>query len=307
MNFQLLPAAQPFLKGHGAQNDFILLPDPDHRLALTAEEIRRLCDRRTGLGADGLLRAVRTAADPEAAAMAGEAEWFMDYRNPDGSRAAMCGNGIRVFARYLIDGELVPPGTIPIATRAGVRHVRVPERRPDSQGPVTVLMGTPRLPGPGHIKVAVGRRRWPALHIDMGNPHAVVLLDDLDHAGDLRTPPTVTPASAYPHGVTVSFVRLRSARHLQVRVHERGVGETRACGTGACASVAAVRHADNRQEAGPGRYTVDLAGGRLHVTVTSGGAMELTGPAEIVAQGGLTLTPADPPRPWARWSAPCPT
>ncbi|WP_424893461.1 diaminopimelate epimerase [Streptomyces sp. XH2] len=306
MNFQLLPTAQPFVKGHGAENDFILLPDPAGRLALAADEIRRLCDRRTGIGADGLLRAVRTTADPEAATMATEAEWFMDYRNPDGTAAAMCGNGIRVFARYLIDFGILPPGTVPVATRAGVRHVRVPERSPEFQGPVTVLMGRPHLPGPGHIEVAAGRRSWPALHVDMGNPHAVVLVDDLDHAGDLRTPPTVTPASAYPHGVTVSFVRLRSARHLQLRVHERGVGETRACGTGACAAVAAVRHASDRPDTGPGRYTVDLPGGRLHITVTTKGTMELTGPAAIVAQGGLTLTPAAPPHPWTRWSTPLP-
>ncbi|WP_367141005.1 MULTISPECIES: diaminopimelate epimerase [Streptomyces] len=300
MNFQLLPAAQPFFKGHGAENDFILLPDPDHRLALPADEVRRLCDRRTGIGADGLLRAVRTAADPEAAGMATGAEWFMDYRNPDGTAAAMCGNGVRVFARYLVDSGLIPPGTVPIATRAGVRHVRVPARAHDFQGPVTVLMGRPCLPGPGHIKVAVGRRRWPALHVDMGNPHAVAFVDDLNHAGDLRTPPTVTPTSAYPHGVTTSFAVLHSARHLQLRVHERGVGETRACGTGACAAVAAVLHASGRPETGAGRYTVDLPGGRLHVTATPDGAMELTGPAAIIAQGALTLTSPTAPRPWSR-------
>ncbi|MFI9206260.1 diaminopimelate epimerase [Streptomyces sp. NPDC053048] len=304
MTLQLFPAAQAFFKGHGAENDFILLPDPDHRLVLSADEVRRLCDRRTGIGADGLLRAVRTAADPEAAAMTAEAEWFMDYRNPDGTAAAMCGNGVRVFARYLVDSGLAPPGTVPIATRAGVRHARVPARAHDFQGPVTVLMGRPRLPGPGHIKVTVGRRRWPALHVDMGNPHAVVIIDDLEHAGDLRTPPAVTPASAYPHGVTVDFAVLGSARHLQLRVHERGVGETRACGTGACAAVAAVLHSSSRAAARAGRYTVDLPGGRLHVTVTADGALELTGPAAIVAQGAVTLTSPGVPRPWARRPSP---
>ncbi|GHF74089.1 diaminopimelate epimerase [Streptomyces mashuensis] len=290
-------ARQPFFKGHGAENDFLLLPDPGHRLRLDAHLVRRLCDRRTGIGADGLLRAVRTTADPEAAAWAGEAEWFMDYRNPDGTTAAMCGNGIRVFARYLVDSGLRPPGALVIATRAGVRQVHVADRSASLQGPVSVQMGRPRLPGSGPVDVTVGRRRWPALHVDMGNPHAVVLVEDLTHAGDLRTAPTVTPASAYPHGVTVDFAVRHSARHLKVRVHERGVGETRACGTGACAAVAALRHAAGEHGTGYGRYTVDLPGGRLHVRVTADGSMELTGPAAIVAQGTLHLAPTALRRP----------
>ncbi|TLQ39018.1 diaminopimelate epimerase [Streptomyces marianii] len=275
----------PFAKGHGAENDFLVLPDPDGRLDLPAAEVVRLCDRRAGIGADGVLRAVRCTATPEASAE--EAEWFMDYRNADGSLGAMCGNGLRVMARYLVDTGLTPPGTLTIATRAGTRQVRVPHRSPDFQGEVTVGMGRPRLPGPDGIDVTVAERRWPALHVDMGNPHAVVFVDDLAHAGDLRIAPIVDPAGAYPHGVTVEFVIPCGPAHLALRVYERGVGETRACGTGACAAVAAAL-SWGRQSAAA-HYTVDLPGGRLRIAVLADGAMELTGPAEILARGTVNL------------------
>ncbi|MGA5128190.1 diaminopimelate epimerase [Streptomyces olivoreticuli] len=282
--------AHPFAKGHGAGNDFIVLPDPDGQLVLSAGDVTRLCDRRTGIGADGILRAVRCAADPEAAAMAAQAEWFMDYRNADGSNGAMCGNGIRVLARYLVDAALCLPGTLPIATRAGIRQVHVPHRSPAFQGPVTVSMGHPELPDTADAEVAVAERRWAACHVDMGNPHAVVFVDDLAHAGDLRATPTVEPADAYPLGVTVEFVVDRGPGHLALRVHERGVGETQACGTGACAAVAAAMRRAARPA--PAHYIVDAPGGRLSVEVLPDGAMKLTGPAAIVAQGttGLTLS-----------------
>ncbi|MGW2416889.1 diaminopimelate epimerase [Streptomyces tubercidicus] len=285
------PALQHFAKGHGAENDFVILPDPDGRLVLSADDVIRLCHRRSGLGADGVLRAVRSTAIVEAASMADSAEWFMDYRNADGTHGAMCGNGIRLLARYLVDAGHCAPGPLAIATRAGTRHVHVPARSPDYRGPVSVMMGRPALPGPDDIEVTVGRRRWPAVHVDMGNPHAVAFVDDLAHAADLRTAPTVTPAHAYPHGVTVEFVTVLDPRHLALRVHERGVGETRACGTGACAAVAALQARD-APSAFAGDYTVDAPGGRLHVHVRPDGEMELTGPAAIIAQGALALPSA---------------
>ncbi len=128
----------------------MLLPDPDGALDLTEDRVRRLCDRRAGIGADGVLRVVRSAAAPDAAPMAGEAEWFMDYRNADGSAVEMCGNGIRVFARLLVRDGLAEPGELAIATRDGVKRVRVA-----GTGDVTVDMGPARLPGTDR-KVAVG-------------------------------------------------------------------------------------------------------------------------------------------------------
>ncbi|MFI1308598.1 diaminopimelate epimerase [Streptomyces albidoflavus] len=267
--------AQVFAKGHGAGNDFLVLPDPHGRLALTAEDVVRLCDRHAGIGADGVLRAVRCATEPEAAGQASQAEWFMDYRNADGSPGQMCGNGIRVLARYLVETGACRPGTTAIATRAGIRRVHV---TPSPAGPVTVHMGHPRLPGPVHLSVSAGSRTWPAVHVDVGNPHAVVLVDCLTDPGDLIAPPVVTPAKAFPDGITVEFVVRPGPDTLALRVHERGVGETRACGTGACAAVAALNPA-------VGTYTVSMQGGRLRVAVLPDGAMELTGPACIVATG----------------------
>lgn len=276
--------AQPitFLKGHGTENDFVIVPDPEGRLDLSAADVARLCDRRAGIGADGLLRIVRSAAHPEARAMAESAEWFMDYRNSDGSIAEMCGNGVRVFAHCLERMALAKPGDLTVATRAGVRHVRLEE-----DGGITVGMGRARFPGPD-VTVTVGERSWPARHISMGNPHAVVFVDDLDHAGHLYEAPRITPADAYPDGANVEFVIDRGARHVALRVHERGSGETRSCGTGACAvMVAAARRdgADPAVDGQPVTYTVDVPGGRLVITERADGEVEMTGPAVIVAEG----------------------
>ncbi len=274
-----------FAKGHGTENDFIVLPDPEGQLALSAHDVMRLCDRRTGIGADGVLRAVRCAAEPQAAAMADAAEWFMDFRNADGSEGAMCGNGIRVLARHLVDTGLARPGPFNIATRAGVREVRVPPGTAGSRGAVGVLMGHAQLPGPEGVTVRAASGHWPALHVDMGNPHAVVLVDDLTKAGDLRTSPVVDPPDAFPFGVSVEFVTVRGPEHLAMRVYERGVGETRSCGTGACAAVAAVMQAGHRHS----HYAVDIPGGRLDVTILPDGGMELLGAAIVVAAGTVRL------------------
>ncbi|THA24161.1 diaminopimelate epimerase [Streptomyces sp. RKND-216] len=285
----------PFLKGHGTENDFVIVPDPDGALALDAAAVRRLCDRRAGVGGDGLLRVVRSAAHPEARETAGDAEWFMDYRNADGSIAEMCGNGVRVFARYLNRAGLVPPGDLVVATRAGLRRVHLAKDAPTgafgalATGPVTVGMGRAALPE-GDVTVTVGDRSWPARHVGMGNPHAVVFVDDLDHAGRLLEPPLVTPATAYPDGVNVEFAVDRGPRHVALRVHERGSGETRSCGTGACAvMVAAARRdgADPAADGAPVTYTVDVPGGRLVITERPDGEIEMTGPAVIVAEGVL--------------------
>ena len=271
-----------FVKGHGTENDFVLLPDPDGTLDLTDDLVRRLCDRRAGIGGDGVLRVVRAAADADGRPMAGDVEWFMDYRNSDGSKAEMCGNGIRVFARFLVSEGLAPDGTMPIATRDGVKEVRL-----GTSGDVTVDMGPARLPGSDR-KVTVGARSWPAVEVDVGNPHVVVFLDDLDEAGTLDEAPTVEPG--FPDGVNVEFVADRGTRHVALRVHERGVGETRSCGTGACAvMVASARRDDVTAPAGSEglSYVVDVPGGRLTVTERADGHLELTGPAVLVAHGTL--------------------
>ncbi|MFS8202337.1 diaminopimelate epimerase [Streptomyces sp. CWNU-52B] len=276
-----------FLKGHGTENDFVILPDPDNTLALSPATAAALCDRRAGIGGDGLLHVVRSAAHPEARSMAAEAEWFMDYRNGDGSIAEMCGNGVRVFARYLQRAGHVAEGDITVATRAGVKAVHLAK-----EGDVTVGMGRALLPeGPeGDVTVTVGERSWPARNVNMGNPHAVAFVADLDHAGHLYEPPPFSPLSAYPDGVNVEFVVDRGLHHVALRVHERGSGETRSCGTGACAvAVAAARRdgADPAVTGVPAVYTVDVPGGRLVITERPDGEIEMTGPAVIVAEGEI--------------------
>ncbi|MFC5723693.1 diaminopimelate epimerase [Streptomyces gamaensis] len=278
-----------FLKGHGTENDFVIIPDHDGLLELSPAAVARLCDRRAGIGADGVLRVVRSAAHPEARAMAGEAEWFMDYRNADGSIAEMCGNGVRVFARYLQQAGLTGAGDLAVATRAGVRRVHVAKDGPEGAGEITVDMGRALLPG-GEVTVCVGGRHWPAVHVDMGNPHAVCFVDDLADAGSLLTAPAVAPAGAYPDGVNVEFVVDRGPRHVALRVHERGSGETRSCGTGACAVMVAAARRDGCDPAVTGlpvTYTVDVPGGRLVIGERPDGTVEMTGPAVIVAEGVL--------------------
>ncbi|MCP9986185.1 diaminopimelate epimerase [Streptomyces sudanensis] len=273
-----------FLKGHGTENDFVILPDPDNALDLPAALVARVCDRRAGIGGDGVLHVVRSAAHPEARHMAGEAEWFMDYRNADGSVAEMCGNGVRVFARYLEHAGHVTAGDLAVATRAGVKQAHLAKN-----GDVTVSMGRALLPEAG-VTVAVGSRSWPARNVDMGNPHAVAFVDDLAHAGDLYTEPLHAPAAVYPDGVNIEFVADRGPRHVAMRVHERGSGETRSCGTGACAvAVAAARRdgVDPAVTGTPVTYTVDVPGGTLLITELPDGRIEMTGPAVIVAEGRI--------------------
>ncbi|WP_018547384.1 diaminopimelate epimerase [Streptomyces sp. LaPpAH-108] len=279
-----------FLKGHGTENDFVIVPDPENALDLSPAAVAALCDRRAGIGGDGVLHVVRSAAHPEAKDMAGEAEWFMDYRNSDGSIAEMCGNGVRVFARYLQHAGHVGEGDLAIATRGGVKRVHIDKAASlDTQGDITVGMGRASLPE-GEITVTVGERSWPARNVNMGNPHAVAFVADLDHAGTLYDAPPVSPAGAYPDGVNVEFVADRAPRHVAMRVHERGSGETRSCGTGACAVAVATARRDGADPAVtglPATYTVDVPGGRLVITERPDGEIEMTGPAVIVAEGEI--------------------
>jgi diaminopimelate epimerase len=280
-----------FLKGHGTENDFVLLPDPDGTVLgdLSDDELATLvaglCDRRAGLGADGVLRVVRTAAsdDPSAVAARGEAEWFMDYRNADGSVSEMCGNGIRVFGRYLVDHQGADASApLPVVTRGGTKTLTFAgDTVSVDMGPATVF---------GETKVGVEDRSWPALHVSMGNPHAVAFVESLDDAGRLYDAPDHDPAE-YPDGVNVEFVVRTGQRHVAMRVHERGSGETRSCGTGACAVMVAAALADGVDPAAPAgtTYLVDVPGGRLEVTWTEQGRVVLTGPAVLVAEGTVRV------------------
>lgn len=299
-------ALQPFAKGHSAESDFVVLADPRGALDLSRGEVIRLCHPRSGLGGEGVLRAVRTAAVPEAAHLAAEAEWFMDYRGADGSTGGMCADGLLVFARYLVDSGRARPGTLNIATRAGCRQVQVAPAPHGLPAAVTVTMGYAVFPGTADVDLTVAGRRRPAHLVDLldpvdlveaGSVHAVVFVDDLAHAGDLHTAPAVTPIAAHPLGVPVDFVQTLGLYHLAVRVHAGGGGESRVCGTSACAVVAAARRRAVFYPAAD--YRVDFPGGTLTVTVRKDGPMDLTGSAAIVAEGTVRLrgetAPVDPP------------
>jgi diaminopimelate epimerase len=276
----------PFVKGHGTQNDFVLLPDPDGTLHpdLDPATVRRLTDRYSGLGADGVIRVVRAKTLAEGHDLPAEVEWFMDYRNADGSVAEMCGNGVRVMARYLWRTGLAAGSELPIGTRGGVRLVRR-----QSDGSVTVQMGGARLVLIGEPpRVTVGGHTWPADAVFVPNPHAVVFVDDLDDAGRLLVAPEVEAAgTVFPDGANVEFVVARGERHIALRVWERGVGETRSCGTGVCAAAWAAMRRDGVE---PGTsYTVDVPGGRLTVIERADRELLLTGPAELGVAGEVDL------------------
>lgn len=269
-----------YTKGHGTENDFVILPDPDGALALEPAWVAALCDRRAGLGADGVLRVVATAKTPGYEGDAPQAPWFMDYRNSDGSLAEMCGNGVRVFARYLVDRGLAEPGRFGVATRGGIKTVHVPA----DGGDITVDMGVPAWPQ-GSARIAWDGHEEQSVHVDMGNPHAVVFVRDVAEAGALIDAPTWKPGTVYPNGVNVEFVAPLGPQHIAMRVFERGVGETRSCGTGACAAMIAAARRDAARPGTP--YAVDVPGGRLSIVEREDGRVEMTGPAVLVADGEL--------------------
>lgn len=265
----------PFLKGHGTGNDFIILPDPDGELELTEARVRRLCGRATGIGADGILRVVPSE---------NSSDWFMDYRNADGSIAEMCGNGARVFARYLIETSRAS-GDFTIETRAGIHRV---EQHDDST--ISVEMGKPAagLSGPDPM-VHIAHFGWSGTAWWLPNPHAVVFVDDLAEAGELRDPPHVIAGDRFPDGQNIEFVvDLSQGTQLaaQMRVYERGVGETLSCGTGACAVALAVRQRHGSE--GKSDVMVRVPGGLLSVRIDEADTVWLRGPAVLVASGNIS-------------------
>jgi len=264
-----------FAKGHGTRNDFVILPDLDGVLDLTPAAVSYLCDRRSGIGADGVLRVVRARAIPDSGF--DPDVWFMDYRNADGSVSEMCGNGLRVFARYLVEEGLSSDPEITIATRAGLRWARLCD-----DGRITVGMGL--VTRGATTSGRLGSRTYAGVAVDVGNPHlvsCVAAAQDVTDA-ELRDPLVVDPA-VFPHGVNFEVVHVVGEKHAAMRVLERGVGETEACGTGAVA-VARVVNGE-----GPGTVRVDLPGGTVDVTFATDGNATLTGPAVILARGEVLV------------------
>ncbi|WP_194408891.1 diaminopimelate epimerase [Microbacterium cremeum] len=289
-----MPQTIAFTKGHGTGNDFVIVPDPDGQLDLSDDQVAVLCDRRFGIGGDGILRVVRSSAiDEGAAAAASGAEWFMDYRNADGSKAEMCGNGTRVFVRYLIEVGWATwdDGPVAIGTRAGVKTLT----RSDRGFEVDL--------GPFHVddadvlvRTRGGGAPRPGIGVDVGNPHVVVALpDERELEGlDLAAQPQMHPVP--PHGANIEFVVpadplvREGVGSIRMRVFERGVGETLSCGTGVAAAAIAVRHWAG--PAAPDHWVVDVPGGTLGVRmpeVDGENHVLLSGPATLVYSGEVTL------------------
>ncbi|WP_328398372.1 diaminopimelate epimerase [Nocardia sp. NBC_00416] len=283
-----------FTKGHGTQNDFVVLPDPEVRLELTVDRVTALCDRHRGLGADGVLRVARAGQLLAAGVLAdypegvGPDDWFMDYRNADGSIAEMCGNGVRVFAHYLVSRGLVGEQRFVVGSRAGARPVVV-HAAGAVTGEVTVDMGRVRVLGESTATIAGWG--YKGLGVDVGNPHLACVDPGLSAAAlaelDLTAPPGYDP-DMFPRGVNVEILTgLDTDGAVDMRVYERGVGETRSCGTGTVAAAAAALVADGFDLAnGTGEVGVRVPGGQVRVGV-DGGAAWLRGPSELVATGRL--------------------
>lgn len=279
-----------FVKGHGTMNDFVLVADPDGALSLTAADIGFLADRHAGIGGDGVIRVTRTASVADAPADIDPQLWFMDYYNADGSAAEMCGNGTRVFARYLVEHGLASGPSFDIGTRAGVKRIdlvgdgystdlgtwslsRADEAAERGMDAVVQVVGAPDA--------------LPALSLDLGNPHTVVALPPSVDLGtlDLQRAPRVDPR---PHdGTNVEFVRALGPGHISMRVFERGVGETLSCGTGAAAAALATWWWSG-QSPDELAWVVDVPGGRLGVRI-AGDRVSLSGPAALVADGRVSL------------------
>jgi diaminopimelate epimerase len=290
-----------FSKYHGTKNDFVLIADPEGLTSLTPRLIEAVCDRRGGVGADGVIRVVRGEvaasiglAGPEAA----ETDFFMDHFNADGRTAEMCGNGIRCLAKFVFDRGLTDRRRLDVMTRAGVKHLAL-DVEDGLVERVTVDMGTPefdvaRIPmtGPAGTTfvgkpLEVGDRTWPATAVSMGNPHIVLFAPAQEDLGAIdleRLGPSIESRSEFPNRTNVEFVKVVDDSTIHMRVWERGVGVTAACGTGACAALVAAsangligRSAD-----------VVLAGGILSIVWGDDDHVSMTGAATWVFDGEVS-------------------
>lgn len=304
-----------FAKLHGAGNDFVFIDDFSRSLELTKTQVAWLCDRHKGIGADGVIL-VRPSADPACAA-------YMHYINSDGTLAEMCGNGVRCFAKYLVDYGYADPGdgAFAVETLAGVRRISFSAGEDGKLATATVDMGEPRL-APAVIPTSLAANAktpderafvldapldspWGAFSftcVSMGNPHAVCFLDDGERLPDAlfsdpldkgletldleRVGAFFESHPVFPEKANIEFAVVRDGG-IAMRVYERGCGETLACGTGACAtSVAACLSGRSGRD-----NTVRVRGGELSIAWGDDGRVSMTGPAAESFSGRVLLPP----------------
>lgn len=285
-----------FTKGHGTGNDFVLILDADGELSLTKAQIAKICDRHFGIGANGLIRVVKSEYIAEGRAVLKDepnAIWFMDYYNADGTTAEMCGNGIRVFARFLTErglAQIVDGSTLPVGTRDGVKDIT------KSANGFAVDLGRWKVEGESLVEAHGLDVARPAQGIDVGNPHAVVALAELKDLAALKLidAPVISPEPA--SGANVEFVVpndpmvQNGVGHISMRVFERGVGETLSCGTGVAAAALATRFWAGTEA--PSQWQVSVPGGVVGVRMFAtedGEHVAISGPAELVFDGEIDL------------------
>ncbi len=278
-----------FHKMHGTLNDFVVFHDPTNGITLTPGQIGLICDRRAGVGADGLI-----AARPS-----DRADFFMDYINADGSIAEMCGNGIRCLAKYVRDTGLTDKDTLDVETRAGVKTLRLSTRDDGTVDRVTVDMGAPIFE-PARIPVDLPDEGTPILDhpieangtvfraaiLSMGNPHCVITQNDDTEDAASQYGPLIEVDRVFPEKTNVEFIRVADRGRIVMRVWERGSGLTLSCGTGACASAVAARLQGLTDE----RVIVELPGGPLEIAWNGmDSSVLMTGPCATTFIGTLTI------------------
>lgn len=283
-----------FTKMHGLGNDFVVIEDLSNTWDLAPEAVAWLCDRHFGIGGDGLILVRRSAR-------AG-AEYYMHYYNADGSLAEMCGNGIRCFAKYLVDRELIASDVTDLAidTLGGLKQVTVVRGADSLMEVATVDMGEPilapaaipaRFDGDAVLDAPLSTTYGDVAVtlVSMGNPHAVLWVDDVDEAPVETLGPEIEVHDRFPHHTNVEFVQVLAPDRVRMRVWERGVGETLACGTGACAVTVAAALTGRTGRS----VTVELLGGELEIVWAEDGRVRMTGSATEVFEGVVHLTDVD--------------
>jgi len=280
----MLPRMQiSFTKMHGLGNDFIVIDGINQCVNLTTEQVRFLADRRFGVGCDQLLLVEKPQSN--------EAEFRYRIYNADGGEVQQCGNGARCFARFVVEQGLTTSREIPVETAGGLIILTL-----ESDGQVTVNMGVPNLAPESlpfvaeqqaisyPLQTSAGELEMAA--VSMGNPHAVLIVDDVDTADVETLGPEIEGHQRFPQRVNVGFMQIVSASHIRLRVYERGAAETLACGTGACAAVAAGRLQGKLAES----VKVSLPGGELVIRWRGPNEpLFMTGPATRVFEGSITL------------------
>ncbi len=283
-----------FVKMHGLGNDFVVMDDLAEELELAPEAVQWFCDRNFGIGGDGLIL-VRPATTPEA-------DFFMLYYNADGTTAEMCGNGVRCFAKYVVDhGQLAADrDEVRVETLGGIKPVEVTRAYDGTLYLATVDMGEPVLkPVDVPTEMRCGNNddmviqcsleteagTFEVTPLSMGNPHVVLWVDDVEAADVSTIGPAIENHPLFPNKTNVEFAELAGDNQVRLRVWERGVGETLACGTGACATavVAALTNRTDRE------VTIELLGGDLEIRWAENDHVYMTGPAEEVFSGTLVI------------------